>query len=287
VKRGVPSIVALGLAGNAYGESGLNPGAVGDGGTSYGLIQARGPRFAQLQQVAAQNGTDWRDPETQLDHVAGELSGPEAKAAQIAAQAKTPEEAALAIAQHYERPAAWALQQSGPKRAAFARALAPYVGFGGQNTMAGLGLSGTPADAAAQQGAAPAAANADPEVKIDGYDGTWTRAKVAAAAAKDPSRDGIPEDNEIAAAQGGARPSAPSAPSAARPVSPPQVQASAAQGGLRLSPNAAKLIALMSLPGITEGQKESAKIALQQEIEASKQPEEFKKFLLDAAEPGV
>jgi hypothetical protein len=38
----------------------------------------------------------------------------------------------------------------------------------------------------------------DPEVKIDGYDGTWTRAKVAAAAAKDPSRDGIPEDNEIA-----------------------------------------------------------------------------------------
>jgi hypothetical protein len=287
VKRGVPSIVALGLAGNAYGESGLNPNAVGDGGTSYGLIQARGPRFAQLQQVAAQNGTDWRDPETQLDHVAGELSGPYAKAAQIAAQAKTPEEAALAIAQHYERPAAWALQQSGPKRAAFARALAPYVGFSGQNTMAGLGLSGTPADAAAQQGAAPAAASADPPVVVPGFeeDGPYTRASLQAKLANPKADEEYPTLDALTKAQGGARPSAPSAPSAARPVSPPQVQASAAQGGLRLSPNAAKLIALMSLPGITEGQKESAKIALQQEIEASKQPEEFKKFLLTQQNP--
>jgi hypothetical protein len=127
----------------------------------------------------------------------------------------------------------------------------------------------------------------DPEVKIDGYDGTWTRAKVAAAAAKDPTRDGIPEDNEIAAAQKGAGSPAAPAPAAAgaAPAAPAQVQASAASVGLQLSPRAAKLMALMSLPGINEGRKEAAKIALQQELEQSKQPEQFKQFLLAQQNP--
>jgi hypothetical protein len=41
-------MVALGMAGNVSGESGFNPAAVGDGGTSGGFIQAHGPRFDAL-----------------------------------------------------------------------------------------------------------------------------------------------------------------------------------------------------------------------------------------------
>jgi hypothetical protein len=67
---------------------------------------------------------------------------PEARARALAEKAQTPQEAALILAKNYERPAAWALQQSGPRRAAAAAALAPYVGFGGASTMDGLGLSG-------------------------------------------------------------------------------------------------------------------------------------------------
>jgi hypothetical protein len=256
--------------------------------------------------LAQSLGRDPTDAELYLAHQQGAggaaalLANPDAPAVDALARAYGGDrsKAARAIAVNGGNPnmraadfaALWTSKYNGlgPTAAAAAAPAQP-------RTMAALGLGGTSAADLPAAGAQPAqftippaaAANADPEVKIDGYDGTWTRAKVAAAAAKDPSRDGIPEDNEIAAAQGGARPSAPSAPSAARPVSPPQVQASAAQGGLRLSPNAAKLIALMSLPGITEGQKESAKIALQQEIEASKQPEEFKKFLLAQQNPAL
>ena len=96
----------------------------------------------------------------------------------------------------------------------------------------------TPAPAAA------APASTDPEVKIDGYDGTWTRAKVAAAAAKDPSRDGIPEDAEMASAQKGIGPAttgstaaAPASPSAASPGAPaPAAIPSAIKPGAPLPP---------------------------------------------------
>ena len=129
VERGIPPIVAAGMVGNAGGESGFDTGAIGDNGTSFGLIQARGPRAEALKRLAAQQGKSWKDEDVQVDHIVAELNGPERAAYDKAKQAKNAREAAYILAQHYERPAAWALKQSAPKRMAIAeRAYATHAG---------------------------------------------------------------------------------------------------------------------------------------------------------------
>jgi hypothetical protein len=76
VDRGLSPVAAAGVVGNLRAESNLDPtNATGDNGTAFGLAQWRGPRFAALQQMAAQQGKDWRDPSVQLDHLVSELKG--------------------------------------------------------------------------------------------------------------------------------------------------------------------------------------------------------------------
>jgi len=118
---------AAGVAGNLMHESGFNTHAVGDNGTAFGIAQWRGPRFKNLQRFAAQNGKDWRDFDTQvrfIDHEMRTGSDPGAARAFAALRgARDPGEAASAFMNHYERPAAWAAAQSGPKRAQYAMQL--------------------------------------------------------------------------------------------------------------------------------------------------------------------
>lgn len=183
VNRGLPPVAAAGIAGNFHGESGFNPSIAGDNGTSFGLAQWRGDRLTALKQLAASQGKDWRDIDVQLDHTLAELKGPEAKAYAALQGAQTPEEAASLFMQHYERPAAWAMKQSGPARAAVASqifskygtpvqsAVAPQVATQVASADPSFVPQGAPAPVAAPQApvvtaqAAPVAASASPGVQ--------------------------------------------------------------------------------------------------------------------------
>ena len=129
IQRGGSPLLAAAVAGNVSGESGFNPGIGGDkdasgNPTSFGLAQWRGPRFDALQRRAAAAGKHWSDVDVQLDHLMGELQGADSgarKAYALIDKVSTPEQASDVFARYFERPAAWALAQSGPKRAAAAR----------------------------------------------------------------------------------------------------------------------------------------------------------------------
>ena len=78
--RGYSPVQAAALAGNMEQESRFNPTAYNKAEGAEGLVQWRGDRLARLQQFASSKGTDWRDPNTQLDFIGYEMGGPEAKA---------------------------------------------------------------------------------------------------------------------------------------------------------------------------------------------------------------
>lgn len=61
------------IVGNLFAESGLDPNAVGDDGTAFGISQVRGSRKRALDLFAAKRGTSWNDFGTQLAFVDYEL----------------------------------------------------------------------------------------------------------------------------------------------------------------------------------------------------------------------
>ena len=99
--KGVKSNVAAGIVGNLYKESGLNPNAVGDKGTSFGVAQWRGNRFTGLKNYATKRGTSHNDLNTQLDYVLDE-QGENSVISLMGNQ--SPEQAAKTFADKYERP---------------------------------------------------------------------------------------------------------------------------------------------------------------------------------------
>ncbi|MGF6230526.1 hypothetical protein QFZ27_004481 [Inquilinus ginsengisoli] len=103
---GYPEPAARALVGQIMAESGGNPGAVGDGGTAFGLMQWRGDRRAALEAFAAQKGTSPADIGTQLEFATYELAGSEASAGSALKNA-TDLPAALDAAIGFERPAGW------------------------------------------------------------------------------------------------------------------------------------------------------------------------------------
>lgn len=121
VQRGIDPKVAAGVVGQMGPESGFNTGAIGDDGTAFGLIQARGDRAEALRTIAAKQGKPWTDEDVQVEHIVSELTGPEKSAYARALQAKDPQEAAYVLAKHYERPAASALARTAPARMALAQ----------------------------------------------------------------------------------------------------------------------------------------------------------------------
>jgi hypothetical protein len=107
IKRGYTKEQAAGIVGNLIAESGLKPsGAVGDGGTAFGIAQWRGERLTRLKRFANANGRHWEDFETQLAFVDMELQNHETSAYAALKNAKTVDEATAAFI-GYERPRGW------------------------------------------------------------------------------------------------------------------------------------------------------------------------------------
>src|SRR3954451_10104669 len=92
-----------GIIGNLQHESSLDPNAVGDNGTSFGLAQWHADRWDALKNFAAKNGSDPSDVSTQVNFPHNELQGPESTAREALMAAKTPQDAATAF-MHFERP---------------------------------------------------------------------------------------------------------------------------------------------------------------------------------------
>lgn len=132
--RGYTPEQASGIVGNLAHESGLNPAAVGDQGTSGGLAQFHNERLANLKTYAASVGKPATDFQTQLEFIDRELHGPEAATLGKLQGARSPEEAAAAFI-NYERPQGWTPQN-------------PAAGLGYQNRqiLARSVYQGNPAD---------------------------------------------------------------------------------------------------------------------------------------------
>jgi hypothetical protein len=97
-----PEQVAGIMAGGPGAESGFNPGAAGDGGTSVGLYQHHAERMAELKKRYGPNPTEAQ----QHEFAAWEIS-PQGTHAHVGAalkNAKTPEEAAAIWTREFERP---------------------------------------------------------------------------------------------------------------------------------------------------------------------------------------
>lgn len=95
---------AAGIVGNLLHESSLRPGAVGDGGASFGLAQWNGDRRKGLEAFAAARGVSPEDFNTQLDYVNHELQNTETAAGQALKGATDVDSATRIVSEQYERP---------------------------------------------------------------------------------------------------------------------------------------------------------------------------------------
>lgn len=100
VGRNVPRNIAAGIVGSLAQESGLNTGAVGDGGKALSLAQWHPDR----QAYAKEHGYDLSDPNDAVDFVLHELNTTEGEAKKKLMSADTPEEAAEIFTRYFLRP---------------------------------------------------------------------------------------------------------------------------------------------------------------------------------------
>ena len=70
---GLNSGAASGVLANIYRESGFNPNATGDGGTSYGICQWHEGRWGRLKTYCSDNGYNWQTLNGQLHYLEHEL----------------------------------------------------------------------------------------------------------------------------------------------------------------------------------------------------------------------
>jgi hypothetical protein len=73
VAKGWTPEAAASAVGHASVESSFVTHAIGDNGTSAGLMQWHGPRWEALKGFAVKNGMDWRDPQSQIDFLDHEV----------------------------------------------------------------------------------------------------------------------------------------------------------------------------------------------------------------------
>ncbi len=100
--KGLSPAAAAGIIGNLMVESGLNPLAVGDSGTSFGIAQWHLGRADALRRFG---GADWQDLTTQLDFLMHELQTSYGSVLRSLRTAASPSQAAAAFAAGFERPA--------------------------------------------------------------------------------------------------------------------------------------------------------------------------------------
>jgi len=140
--RGYTDAQSAGIVGNLIHESGLDPGAVGDAGTSVGLAQFHNERAVALAQFASERGTSPGDFQTQLEFIDKELRSTEGRAFQALQAATTPEDAAAAFV-HYERPQGYDPNNLAAAHGFQSRVAQAKAVFGGQGNID----TGTPASA--------------------------------------------------------------------------------------------------------------------------------------------
>lgn len=101
IQNGLTPEQSAGIVGNLYKESGLNPKAVGDNGSSYGIAQWHAERVERLK-ASSQN---WDTLDGQLTFLWNELNTTEKAALYNLKQTKTAQDAAAVFARDFERPA--------------------------------------------------------------------------------------------------------------------------------------------------------------------------------------
>ncbi|KJC35651.1 hypothetical protein UP09_30985 [Bradyrhizobium sp. LTSP885] len=142
VGKGYTQEQAAGIVGNLVHESGLDPAASGDNGTSGGLAQFHNERLKALQAFAAERGKPATDFQTQLEFVDHELHTTEGRTLAKLQAAKTPEDAAGAFID-YERPMGWTQENpAGGLGYESRKALARTV-FSGKPTDTSMGPAGS------------------------------------------------------------------------------------------------------------------------------------------------
>ena len=104
IKKGYSPSQASGIAGNIYVESGYNPGALGDSGTSYGLCQWHKARWKRLVRFCEDEDLDSASVEGQLIYLDWELKTHERRAFKELMITTTPYDSAYAFAKYFERP---------------------------------------------------------------------------------------------------------------------------------------------------------------------------------------
>ena len=146
--KGLKPHQIAGLMGNFAQESGFNPMAVGDGGTSFGLAQQHAGRAQALLRHLGGRG-NLGDVGKQLDFIWSELQGGENAAFRRLLASTNVREATAAVA-GYERPKGWSLDN--PENAhgftnRLAQAEAALAKYSGQTGRAGEALAGLGKDA--------------------------------------------------------------------------------------------------------------------------------------------
>jgi len=103
--KGLTRAQAAGIAGNLQFESGFNPSAVGDGGTSFGVAQWHSGRGDAMKRWTVQHGYSSTSFKGQLEYLWNELNHSESNALGHLRATTTPYDAGMAFQRYFERPA--------------------------------------------------------------------------------------------------------------------------------------------------------------------------------------
>lgn len=103
--KGLTRAQAAGIAGNLKYESGFRPGAVGDGGTSFGVAQWHNGRGAAMKEWTRAHGYSSTSFKGQLEYLWHELNGSERNALNHLRSTTNPYDAGMAFQRWFERPA--------------------------------------------------------------------------------------------------------------------------------------------------------------------------------------
>lgn len=116
INRGLNSLAAAAITGNAAGESNFNLRADNPTSHAQGIIQWLGKRKRDFNAFAKQTGRKVDDLEVQLDFIIKELGSTHKYVADALAKARTPQEATKIVLDKYEAPSLADRKKSYPKR---------------------------------------------------------------------------------------------------------------------------------------------------------------------------
>lgn len=105
MSKGLSRAQAAGIAGNLLHESGFNPSAVGDSGTSFGIAQWHLGRGAAMKQWTVANGYSSTSFKGQLEYLWYELNHGERNALSKLRETGNAYDAGMAFCRYFERPA--------------------------------------------------------------------------------------------------------------------------------------------------------------------------------------